>query len=391
MAVNLLTNIHDALTGYPVKSLNAWLDSTVALHWIRGASEYKQFVRNCVCVLWWEGPNWLKDPASWPPDIVTTATPESEAETKATKQVFALAVNGTESDVFEELLSKGSLWHCLRVGAWVQRFINNTRNSEHKRKTGTLTTEEINYQKLLWEKKTQKKCAGLEQFEDDKLKLNLQMNHDGALECRGRIQGDYPVYLPDSEMYTEKLVQHAHEATLHGGVSLTMAKVRETHWVPRLRQLVKRLIKRCYGCKRFHAVAYSNPPPGNLPQDRTVGTTPFQVVRVDYAGPAKYRVSRNREGKAYIVLYALSHALYLELIKTMETVEFISTLKRFIARKGCPEKIYSDNGRTFEGAAKWLRNVMHDERLHDFLTKSSEYQGAAGRMATLRYLREHVC
>ena len=152
--------------------------------------------------------------------------------------MFALAVNGTESDVFDELLSKGSLWHCLRVGAWVQRFINNTRNSEHKRKTGALTTEEINYQKLLWEKKTQKKCAGLEQFEDDKLKLNLQMNHDGALECRGRIQGDYPVNLPDSEMYTEKLVQHAHEATLHGGVSLTMAKVRETHWVPRLRQLV---------------------------------------------------------------------------------------------------------------------------------------------------------
>ena len=39
MTVNLLTNVHDALTGYPVKSLNAWLDSTVALHWTRGASE----------------------------------------------------------------------------------------------------------------------------------------------------------------------------------------------------------------------------------------------------------------------------------------------------------------------------------------------------------------
>ena len=150
-----------------------------------------------------------------------------------------------------------------------------------------------------------------------------------------------------------------------------MAKVRETHWVPRLRQLVKRLIKRCYGCKRFHAVANYNPPPGNLPQDRTVGTTPFQVVGVDYAGPVKYRVSRNREGKAYIVLYAcsLNRALYLELSKTMETEEFISTLKRFIARKGRPEKIYSDNGRTFVGAAKWLRNVMQDERLHDFLAK----------------------
>ena len=53
----------------------------------------------------------------------------------------------------------------------------------------------------------------------------------------------------------------------------------------------------------------------------------------------------------------------------METEKFISTLKQFIARKGRPEKIYSDNGRTFVGAAKWLRNVMQDERLHDFLAK----------------------
>ena len=102
-----------------------------------------------------------------------------------------------------------------------------------------------------------------------------------------------------------------------------------------------------------------------------MGTTPFQVVGADYAGPVKYRVSRNREGKAYVVLYAcsLSRALYLELTKPMETEEFISTLKRFIARKGRPEKIYSDNGRTFVGAAKWLRSVMQDERLHDFLAK----------------------
>ena len=164
-------------------------------------------------------------------------------------------------------------------------------------------------------------------------------------------------------------MQYAHEVTLHGGVGLTMAKVRETHWIPRLRQLTKRVIRRCYGCKRFNLTALANPPPGNLPQDRTEGTSPFQVIGVDYAGPIKYRASRNREGKAYIVLYAcsLSRSLYLELTKTMETEEFLSTLKRFIARKGRPDKIYSDNGRTFVGAARWLRNAMQDERLHDYL------------------------
>ena len=155
---------------------------------------------------------------------------------------------------------------------------------------------------------------------------------------------------------------HFHTQTLHGGVGLTMAKVRKTYWIPRLRQLVKLLIKRCYGCKRFHVSAFANPPPGYLPKDRTEGASPFQVVGIDYAGPVKYCDGRNKEGKAYIVLYAcsLSRALYLELTKTMETEEFISTLKRFIARNGRPEKIYSDNGRTFMAAAKWLQNVMQD-------------------------------
>ena len=46
MAANLLTNVRDALIGFPVKSLYAWLDSSVALHWIRGCREYKQFVSN---------------------------------------------------------------------------------------------------------------------------------------------------------------------------------------------------------------------------------------------------------------------------------------------------------------------------------------------------------
>lgn len=202
------------------------------------------------------------------------------------------------------------------------------------------------------------------------MKLNLQKNIEGIFECRGRIQGHYPIYLPDDGVFTGKLVTHFHKHTLHGGVGLTMAKVRETYWVPRLRQLVKRLIKRCYGCKRFHVSAFANPPPGNLPTDRTEGTSPFQVVGIDYARPIKYHDSKNK-GKAYIVLYAcsLSRALYLELTKTMETEEFITSLKRFIARKGRPVKIYSDNGRTFVAAANWLRNVMQDERLHDYLTK----------------------
>lgn len=48
MAVNLVDNVRDALDGLPVRSTQCWLDSSVALYWIRGQGGYKQFVANRV-------------------------------------------------------------------------------------------------------------------------------------------------------------------------------------------------------------------------------------------------------------------------------------------------------------------------------------------------------
>ena len=48
MATNLVYNVKQALEGFPVRKVYSWLDSTVALHWIRGNGEYKQFVGNRV-------------------------------------------------------------------------------------------------------------------------------------------------------------------------------------------------------------------------------------------------------------------------------------------------------------------------------------------------------
>ena len=44
MAVNLVTNVQKALHTDPV-GIHCWLDSTVALYWIKGQGEYRQFDR----------------------------------------------------------------------------------------------------------------------------------------------------------------------------------------------------------------------------------------------------------------------------------------------------------------------------------------------------------
>lgn len=98
-------------------------------------------------------------------------------------------------------------------------------------------------------------------FERDQEQINLQPNGEGVLECRGLIQGEYPMYLPDSVLLAAKEVQRAHVNTFHGGFGLTMARVREKYWIPRLRKLTKRVVRNCSGCKRLQAVAFTNSPP----------------------------------------------------------------------------------------------------------------------------------
>ncbi|XP_068739951.1 uncharacterized protein [Montipora capricornis] len=94
-------------------------------------------------------------------------------------------------------------------------------------------------------------------------------------------------------------------------------------------------------------------------------------LRIPWDQELPRKQTTKKEMKAYIVLYAcsLTRAVYLDLLPSQSTDEFLSSLKRFISRRGRPEKIFSDNGKTFVAAAKWLRNVMKDERLNDFLAR----------------------
>lgn len=403
MAVNLATNVRQALEGFPLATkVHCWLDSSVALHWISDRGEYRQFVANRVskiqghanilwhhvpttdnpadlgsrggnvsgAELWWKGPTWLADPVQWPPEIVTESSPESTAERKVQQELFAVGVEG--SNDFDILLGKFGLRKAMRIGAWISRFLHNARTPSNKVQ-GPLTTSEIAEHELFWVKRAQQQGRSNTNFTEDQEQLNLQLNEDGVLECRGRIQGEYPVYLSDSVLFTAKVVQRAHVTTLHGGVGLTMAKVREKFWIPRLRKLAKKTVQKCSGCKRFQAVAVNNPPPGPLPIERTEGTTPYNVIGVDFAGPVKYRYKRKEERKAYVVLYScsLTRGVFLELLPSLETGDFIKSLKRFIARRGRPSKVYSDNGKTFVAAAKWLKKVQKDEKFHSFLSDQS--------------------
>ena len=225
--------------------------------------------------LWWRGPEWLADPKKWPTDIVTHATQRSQLERKVQRELFAVAVEVNHD--CDHVLEKFGLRKALRVSAWISRFTHNSRHPS-KKTVGPLSTQEISAQELFWIKRSQRQRTNDAKFSDDKEQLNLKPNVEGVLECGGCIKGDYPVYLPDSALYTVKVVQRAHVVTLHRGAGLTMAKVRERFWVPRLRKLVKSILKSCWKCKRFRAIPAQSPHPGILPRERTEGNMLFNVI-----------------------------------------------------------------------------------------------------------------
>lgn len=216
MSANLLDNVKGVLQDSPVRNTYGWLDSTVALHWIRGKGEYRQFVHNRVrkiqersdiqwrhvrtdhnpadlgsrggkvdqtSELWWNGPSWLSHPQDWPQDITTSTSKETEEEAKIVREVLAVTVP-QENDQLDEVIQKCEFRKVIRITAWITRFIRNAKVKHRGRIEGPLTTDEIEEATLVWVKRVQHRCENTKQFQKDRLKLNLQKDGRGVYECR---------------------------------------------------------------------------------------------------------------------------------------------------------------------------------------------------------------
>ena len=99
--------------------------------------------------------------------------------------------------------------------------MSNTKVTAEEKSMGPITSKEIQKQRTGWVKRFQARNEATKSFRDDQPRLNHQTNNNGIYECQGRLQGYYPIYLPDQERFTEKLVMDADIRTLHGGVSIT--------------------------------------------------------------------------------------------------------------------------------------------------------------------------
>lgn len=103
---------------------------------------------------------------------------------------------------------------------------------------------------------------------------------------------------------------------------------------------------------------------GMLPAFLTEQARPFAFVGCDYTGHFEVKLSIRRNSpttKAYIALFVClsTKAIHLELASDMTTAEFIMSFENFIARRGIPIILYSDNGTNFIGAVKEIDTLFN--------------------------------
>jgi hypothetical protein len=105
-------------------------------------------------------------------------------------------------------------------------------------------------------------------------------------------------------------------------------------------------------------MSYHVPPPPPLPTFRVEEAPPFSFTGVDYAGPLYVRVDGAAK-KVWICLYTccVVRAVHLDLVPDMSTPAFMRSFRRFVARRGLPRKMLSDNAKTFKAAAKSVKKV----------------------------------
>ena len=165
-----------------------------------------------------------------------------------------------------------------------------------------------------------------------------------------------PTILPRQHPAVESLVRHVHERTAHPGREYVLAELRQRYWIIGGSSLVKQVLARCVHCRKRDARPCTQQE-AELPSDRvTPGEPAFSSVGVDYFGPIPVKRGRGREKKYGCLFTCLAtRAIHIEVADTMGSDSFVNCLQRFMARRGTPRLIRSDNGTNFVGAARELR------------------------------------
>lgn len=152
--------------------------------------------------------------------------------------------------------------------------------------------------------------------------------------------------------------------------------IRQQVWIINARDVVRKVVRRCVHCFKYRPKLMQQIM-GDLPADRFRAQRPFLVCGVDFCGPffTSYRLKRRIPFKTYVALFICfsSRAVHLELVSELSSDSFIACLKRFVARRGIPQRIFCDNATNFVGADNKLKGLYQQFLSDGPCRKLNEY------------------
>ena len=192
--------------------------------------------------------------------------------------------------------------------------------------------------------------------------LLLFLDDNAVLRHRGRLESaplddhsEFPSLLPRNEHFTKLVVLAAHVQLRDSGVRETLAQLRQKYQVPRERQ-VRSLVRKCVTCRKTDGNTFrpvSSPP---LPPSKVSKGQAFSTTGVDYASPlnAKGSTGDRNPTKVYIASFTcvLVPGVHLEVGEDPSSDSFIRAFRRFVSRRGVPERLISENAKNFKDCSK---------------------------------------
>lgn len=196
---------------------------------------------------------------------------------------------------------------------------------------------------------------------------NPYMDDDGLIRANGRINAakgvqdlvKQPIILPRDHHVTNLIVHFYHRKFHHQNDETVTNEIRQIFSIPKLRVVVKKVAKSCQWCK----IVKANPEPPmmvDLPEARMQSyTRPFSFCGIDYFGPMLVKVGRRTEKRWGVLITCLTtRAIHIEIAHSLTTDSCILCLRNFMARRGVPTEIYSDNGTNLKGASRELNEAL---------------------------------
>jgi Pao retrotransposon peptidase/Protein of unknown function (DUF1759)/Family of unknown function (DUF5641)/Integrase zinc binding domain/Putative peptidase (DUF1758) len=320
--------------------------------------------------LWWHGPEFLAT-SDWEKE--ETRKFETNLHERRIKNVCVTSINNDEK-IYDRW---SNINKTIRIMSYCYRFINRTRKKNVQFDSKETTPEERNNTLVLIIKQFQKN-EFIEELQDlnrgksvknknNLLALNPILDEQDIMRVGGRLENSsltydqkHPIILKKGHLLT-LMIKEAHQKTLHGGIELTTAVIRQKYWIVNLKSQVKKEINNCMTCKKQKART-SHQLMGHLPESRSRPSRPFTHTGVDYAGPITLRlgVRGQKMMKGYIAIFVCfaTKAIHIELVSDLTSKAFLAAFKRFIGRRGSPSHMYSDNGTNFVGANKILQDEV---------------------------------